>query len=97
MRTIELETLQPSVDGVQVILFGASWSAPSRLVEAVLRRLEASPRTHEILYVEVPDQAPSDLSRYHIVGVPTVCVLHGGKITARLSGVRDEHEYVRYL
>ena len=89
----ELEQILAAPCGTVVVLFGATWSAPSRSVASILTRLEANHAGEAQFVIMNVVEHPSGGDQYDIVGTPTVCVFKQGKVVARYAGMRSIQEY----
>jgi thioredoxin 2 len=64
----------------------ATWCGPCRMVSPVLERL-AVERAGEVKLVKVDvDRAPGLSSRFTVQAVPTLLIMHHGKVIARQAG-----------
>jgi thioredoxin 2 len=64
----------------------ATWCGPCRMVSPVLEQL-ATERAGEVKLVKVDvDRAPRLSSRFTVQAVPTLMILHHGKVVARQAG-----------
>jgi thioredoxin 2 len=64
----------------------ATWCGPCRMVSPVLERL-ATERAGEVKLVKVDvDRAPHLSSRFSVRAVPTLLIMHHGKVVARQAG-----------
>jgi thioredoxin 2 len=64
----------------------ATWCGPCRMVSPVLERL-ATERAGEVKLVKVDvDRAPHLSSRFSVQAVPTLLIMHHGKVVARQAG-----------
>ena len=64
----------------------ATWCGPCRMVSPVLEQL-ATERAGEVKLVKVDvDRAPRLSSRFTVQAVPTLLIMHRGKVIARQAG-----------
>lgn len=64
----------------------ATWCGPFRMVSPVLEQL-ATERAGEVKLVKVDvDRAPRLSSRFTVQAVPTLLIMHRGKVIARQAG-----------
>ncbi len=75
-----------AADPPVIVDMWATWCAPCRMVSPVLEQL-ATERAGEVKLVKVDvDQAPRLSSRYSVQAVPTLMVMHHGKVISRQAG-----------
>ena len=69
----------------------APWCGPCRMVSPVL---EALARSHagkvKLVKINV-DESPQIAGRFGVQGIPTLLVLHRGKVVSRQTGAAPEH------
>jgi thioredoxin 2 len=69
-----------------LIDFWAAWCGPCRMVSPVLDKL-ARERAGRIKLVKVDvDRAPRLSGRFDVQAIPTLMIIHGGKVIARQAG-----------
>ena len=77
--------------------FWAEWCAPCRLLGPTFERLAAT-YGDEISFVKVNvDELPEVAGQYGIRSIPTLLLLHEGKVVEELVGARPYHDLARVL
>ncbi|NEN05700.1 thioredoxin [Diaminobutyricibacter tongyongensis] len=75
-----------NADPPVIVDMWATWCAPCRMVSPVLEQL-ATERAGDVKLVKVDvDRAPRLSSRFSVQAVPTLMVMHHGKVISRQAG-----------
>jgi thioredoxin 1 len=83
-RNFEVEVLQSSTP--ILVEFGATWCAPCKMLEPVLKQYaqDLGPKAR-LGKIDV-DESAIIASNYQVMGVPTVILFKGGKPVERMTG-----------
>jgi len=84
--------LKASPEQVIVVDFWAPWCESSGQLTPVLEKVLSSADATVMLAMANVDENPSLANRFHVVGIPTVKVFHGGEIVAEFVGAHQEEE-----
>ena len=76
-----------------IVDFWAPWCVPCRMTKPILEKL-AQEYTHKVDFLPInADDSPEVLQQFHVIGIPTVLALRGGKVVGRVTGVQNEAGY----
>lgn len=78
-----------------MVEFGAEWCGPCKRLEPELERLAAEWAGRVVLMHVNVDQAPSLVTSFGIMGVPTVILFVNGKETARFTGLTPRDKIIQ--
>jgi thioredoxin 1 len=76
-------------DRLTVVDFSATWCGPCRMLEPVLGELATELPAVDFLKLDV-DRSQEIAMRYGVQAVPTLLVLHHGKVVERMVGLRPK-------
>ncbi len=81
---------------IRVVQFTAPWCGPCKPVARALAEL--APAYPEVEFSEVDVEALADAGvRHGVLVLPTVLLLQGEEVVARLEGARKKRDYERAL
>ena len=87
---------QETIQGEQLLLvdFSAAWCGPCKMMEPILGEVAASlgPKV-KVEKVDV-DKNPMAARNYSVRGVPTLMLIHKGKVLWRQSGVMQARDLI---
>ncbi len=75
-----------TADGPDVIDFGATWCAPCRRMEPILKNLE---KDFQVLRVDI-DNDPAFTKQHRVTAVPTILIMRNGAVFERFVGETSE-------
>ena len=92
MRELEPATFDEAISGGPVVVdFWAPWCRPCLALEPILEKLAARVPVARLNIDDYPEIA----SRYEILSIPTVMLLHEGAPRGRVVGVRPLAHFER--
>jgi thioredoxin 1 len=92
-REIEAHEFDAAVnpDRVTLVDFSATWCGPCRRLEPILGELAGEMPAVDFLKLDV-DRSQEIAMRYGVQAVPTMIVLHAGRVVDRFVGLRSKSE-----
>jgi thioredoxin len=91
------ETEALKADKPVLVDFWAPWCGPCRMVGPIIEELAGSYSGKVKVGKLNTDDNPNVASRYGIMSIPTVLLLHNGEIQDRVVGAVPKKEFVRVL
>lgn len=87
----ELEDAASATDKISLIDFSATWCAPCKMLDPVLRNVSDDlADSVEFYHIDV-DESPEASSKFGIRGIPTMIVFHDGQEIDRMVGFKDRN------
>lgn len=93
MNLIQFQQTLAAADKPIVVDFWAPWCAPCRMTKPVLERLGRE-YSKAVTFLPInADDSRDLLEHFQVIGIPTVLVLRGGQVQARVTGAQNEAGY----
>ena len=76
--------------------FWASWCGPCRMVGPIIDEIAAEHPEYKVVKINI-DEEPELASRYRVVSIPTLLVMHNGQIVQQSVGARPKNQILAML
>ena len=76
--------------------FWAPWCGPCRMVSPILDEIAREREDIVVGKINV-DEEPELAGRFHVMSIPTLAVIRGGKVAAQASGARPKSAILAML
>jgi thioredoxin 1 len=77
--------------------FTAGWCQPCKMIEPIVKQL-AQDWDGKVKVVKLDaDQNPNIMTKYGVLGIPTLILFHGGQVKERLTGYQPKDKLLTKL
>lgn len=76
--------------------FWATWCGPCRMVAPIVEEIASERTDIKVAKIDV-DEEPDLATKFHVMSIPTLILIKGGKVAARSVGAKPKEQILAML